>query len=227
MTGMCVPVLCKSQRSAIGQAMASVETEVGRTGRLLLASASPFRRKMLEAAGVPFLVVPAGVDESALKRRLAGKVEAEGLAEALAAAKAEDVSARFPGHLVIGADQVLALGAELIGKPTDKDAARAQLERLRGRTHRLLTAVALAQGGRVVWSKVDAAALTMRDFSGAFLNEYLARCGERLQWTAGAYEIEGLGVQLFDRVEGDYFTIMGLPLIPLLAELRVRGVVLA
>jgi septum formation protein len=182
---------------------------------------------MLEAAGVPFRVVPAGVDESALKRRLAGKVEAEGLAEALAAAKAEDVSARFPGDLVIGADQVLALGAELVGKPTDKDAARAQLEGLRGRTHRLLTAVALAQGGRVVWSKVDAAALTMRDFSGAFLNEYLARCGERLQWTAGAYEIEGLGVQLFDRVEGDYFTIMGLPLIPLLAELRVRGVVLA
>ena len=222
---MCVPGLCKSRPQAIGQAMASVETEVGRTGALLLASASPFRRKMLEAAGVPFGVVPADVDESALKRRLAGKVGAEGLAEALATAKAEAVSARFPNDLVIGADQVLALGDELVGKPRDKDAARAQLQRLRGRMHRLLTAVALAQGGRVVWSTIDAATLTMRDFSGTFLNEYLARCGERLQGMAGAYEIEGLGIQLFDRVEGDHFTIIGLPLIPLLAELRVRGVV--
>jgi septum formation protein len=206
--------------------MASEETEIGRTSALLLASASPFRRKMLEAAGVPFRVVPADVDEPALKRRLAGKVGAEGLAEALAAAKAVAVSARFPTDLVIGADQVLALGEELVGKPRDKDAARAQLQQLRGRRHRLLTAVALAQGGRVVWSTIDAATLTMRNFSGAFLNEYLARCGERLQGTAGAYEIEGLGIQLFDRVEGDYFTIIGLPLIPLLAELRVRGVVL-
>ncbi len=206
--------------------MASEQTEVERTSALLLASASPFRRKMLEAAGVPFRVVPADVDESALKRRLAGKVAAEGLAEALAAAKAVAVSARFPTDLVIGADQVLALGDEMVGKPRDKDAARAQLQRLRGRMHRLLTAVALAQGGRVVWSTIDAATLTMRDFSGAFLNEYLARCGVRLQGTAGAYEIEGLGIQLFDRVEGDYFTIIGLPLIPLLAELRVRGVVL-
>ncbi len=221
-----MPVLCKNQCQAIGQVMASEQTEVERTSALLLASASPFRRKMLEAAGVPFRVVPADVDESALKRRLAGKVAAEGLAEALAAAKAVAVSARFPTDLVIGADQVLALGDEMVGKPRDKDAARAQLQRLRGRMHRLLTAVALAQGGRVVWSTIDAATLTMRDFSGAFLNEYLARCGERLQGTAGAYEIEGLGIQLFDRVEGDYFTIIGLPLIPLLAELRVRGVVL-
>jgi septum formation protein len=201
--------------------------ETGKTGELLLASASPFRRKMLEAAGVPFRVVPAEVDESALKRSLAGKVAPEGLAEALAAAKAEAVSGKFPADLVIGADQVLALGDETFGKPHDLIAARAQLERLRGRTHRLLSAVALARGGRVVWSKVDTASLTVRELSAAFLDEYLARCGERLLGIVGAYEIEGLGIQLFDRVEGDYFTIVGLPLLPLLAELRARGMVQA
>jgi|KBSSwiStaDraftv2_1062776.scaffolds.fasta_scaffold05533_3 septum formation protein len=201
--------------------------ETGKTGELLLASASPFRRKMLEAAGVPFRVVPAEVDESALKRSLAGKVAPEGLAEALAAAKAEAVSGKFPADLVIGADQVLALGDETFGKPHDLIAARAQLERLRGRTHRLLSAVALARGGRVVWSKVDTASLTVRELSAAFLDEYLARCGERLLGIAGAYEIEGLGIQLFDRVEGDYFTIVGLPLLPLLAELRARAMVQA
>jgi septum formation protein len=199
--------------------------ETGKTGELLLASASPFRRRMLEAAGVAFRVVPAEVDESALKRSLAGKVAPEGLAETLAAAKAEAVSGKFPADLVIGADQVLALGDETFGKPHDLTAARAQLERLRGRTHRLLSAVALARGGRVVWSKVDTASLTVRDLSAAFLDEYLARCGERLLSIAGAYEIEGLGIQLFDRVEGDYFTIVGLPLLPLLAQLRARGMV--
>jgi len=201
--------------------------ETGGACELLLASASPFRRKMLEAAGVAFRVVPADVDESVLKRRLAGTVGPERLAEALAAAKAEAVSAQFAADLVIGADQVLALGEELFGKPPDVAAARAQLERLRGRTHRLLSAVALAQGGRVVWSRVDSATLAMRDFSAAFLDGYLARCGERLLRTAGAYEIEGVGIQLFDNVDGDHFTIIGLPLLPLLAELRARGVVQA
>jgi nucleoside triphosphate pyrophosphatase len=206
--------------------MGKAETgKPGRPGALVLASGSPFRRRMLEAAGVPFRVVPADVDEEALKRGLAGKVGPEGLAEALAVAKAEAVSARFPTDLVVGADQVLALGEETFGKPADLAAARAQLERLRGRTHRLLSAAALAQGGRVVWSLVDPASLTVREFSAAFLDAYIARNGERLLETAGAYEIEGLGIQLFDRVEGDYFTIIGLPLLPLLAQLRARGVV--
>ncbi len=221
---MCASVPCRSLRRAMGK----VETEARKPpGELLLASASPFRRRLLDAAGVPFRVVPADVDESVLKRGLAGTVGPEGLAEALAAAKAEAVSARHPGDLVIGADQVLALGDELFGKPADLAAARAQLERLRGRTHRLLSAVALAQGGRVVWAKVESASLTMRDFSASFLDEYVAGRGERLLATAGAYEIEGLGIQLFDKVEGDYFTIIGLPLLPLLAELRARGVVQA
>jgi septum formation protein len=199
--------------------------KVGKTVDVLLGSSSPFRRRLLEAAGVAFRIVPADVDESLLKRALAGKVGSEGLAEALAAAKAEAVSALHPGALVIGADQVLALGEEMLGKAPDMAAARAQLVRLRGRTHQLLSAVALAQDGHVIWSKVESASLTMRDFSDSFLEAYVARCGERLLGTAGAYEIEGVGIQLFERVEGDYFTIIGLPLLPLLAELRARGAV--
>jgi septum formation protein len=119
------------------------------------------------------------------------------------------------------------LGEVLIDKPVDLEDARAQLERLRGKTHRLFTAVALAQDGRIVWIRADSASLTMRDFSDAFLDRYLLECGEGLRQVAGAYEIEGRGIQLFERVEGDHFTIVGLPLVPLLAELRARGVLLA
>jgi septum formation protein len=192
---------------------------------LLLASASVFRRRLLEAAGVPFRVVPADVDEAAIKRRLAGKVAPAALAEALAAAKAEAVSERSPTSLVVGADQVLAMERETFDKPGDLAAARAQLVRLRGRKHALLTAVVLALDGRVVWKASDSATLTMRNFSDAFLEGYLARCGDGLCQTAGSYQIEGPGIQLFERVEGDHFTIIGLPLVPLLGELRARGVI--
>jgi septum formation protein len=190
---------------------------------ILLASASPFRRKLLEAAGVPFRVVPAHVDEAAVKHKLAGKTGPAGIAEALAAAKAEGVSRANPGTVVIGSDQVVALGDALIDKPVDPEDARAQLRRLRGRMHRLFTAVALAQDGRIVWTAVQSASLTMRNFSDRFLDRYVAECGEGLRQVAGAYEIEGRGIQLFERIEGDHFTIVGLPLVPLLAELRARG----
>jgi septum formation protein len=195
---------------------------VARAG-ILLASASPFRRRLLEAAGVPFRVAPAHVDEAAMKRELAGKAGPAGIAEALAAAKAETVSRDNPCRLVIGSDQVVALGDVLIDKPVDLEDARAQLKRLRGKTHRLFTAVALAQDARIVWTTVQSASLTMRSFSDAFLDRYVAECGEGLRQVAGAYEIEGRGIQLFERVEGDHFTIVGLPLVPLLAELRARG----
>ena len=193
---------------------------------VVLASASPARRKLLEAAGVPFRVVPAHVEEAALKRDLAarGTVRAPAaVAEAMAAAKARSVSSTLGTPLVIGADQVLALGDELFDKPGSMAAVRAQLARLRGREHRLFSAVALAQGGRLVWSTVDRATLTMRDFSDAFLDAYLAEAGPLLWQVVGSYEIEGRGAQLFQRVEGDHFTIVGLPLIPLLAELRAHG----
>lgn len=158
-----------------------------------------------------------------MKRELAGKAGPAGIAEALAAAKAETVSRDNPCSLVIGSDQVVALGDVLIDKPVDLEDARAQLKRLRGKTHRLFTAVALAQDARIVWTTVQSASLTMRSFSDAFLDRYVAECGEGLRQVAGAYEIEGRGIQLFERVEGDHFTIVGLPLVPLLAELRARG----
>ncbi|HWE17060.1 MAG TPA: Maf family protein [Hyphomicrobiaceae bacterium] len=194
-------------------------------GGLLLASASPFRRRLLEAAGVAFRVAPAHVDEAAIKRNLVPGVGPAAVADAVAGAKAEAVSARFPADLVVGADQVLALGETLLSKPGDLARARAQLKQLRGKTHRQFAAVVLAQGGQVMWRAGDSATLTMRDFSDAFLEAYLARCGAILGQIVGAYEIEGVGIQLFECVEGDYFTIIGLPLVPLLAELRARGVI--
>jgi len=194
---------------------------------LILASASPYRRRMLENAEVAFSVVPADVDEALLKRRFAaGKAQpAAALADALARAKAEAVSARHPDAVVIGADQVLAVDDELFDKPGDLAEARAQLERLRGRTHRLISAVALAQNGDILWTHIGEAVLTMRRFSPDFLQLYLAKAGADLCRIVGAYEIEGAGIQLFERVEGDHFTIIGLPLVPLLAELRLRGVI--
>jgi septum formation protein len=196
---------------------------------LVLASTSPFRRRMLESAGVPFRVVPPEVDEAAIKKQLmcaGGKPPSPSeIAERLAGAKAEAVSAREPEALVIGADQVLALGDEIFSKPTDVAAARRQLLQLRGRTHSLCTAVALAAGGKCLWARGDVAKLTMRAFSDQFLDRYVADGGEDLCRMVGAYEIEGRGIQLFDRVEGDTFGIVGLPLLPLLAELRARGAI--
>jgi septum formation protein len=195
---------------------------------LVLASASPYRRRMLEAAGLAFEVLPADIDEPALKRRLcAGRPAPDpaAVAEALARAKAQAVSAARPEAAVIGADQVLALGEELFDKPGDLAAARAQLERLRGKSHRLFTAAALAMAGEAVWSHVAEARLTMRAFSAAFLDRYMALAPPGLCQIVGGYEIEGPGVQLFERVDGDHSTIIGLPLLPLLAELRSRGVI--
>jgi septum formation protein len=194
--------------------------------QLVLASASQFRRRMLEAAGLSFEVMPADVDEAAIKRELlrSGSTPS-GIAQALAAAKAEAVSARQPEALVIGADQVLALGQELFSKPASTSEAREQLLRLRRESHHLHTAASLATGGKAVWDYVETATLAMRPFSDAFLAGYLAKAGDRVRHTVGAYEIEGPGIQLFERIEGDTFTIIGLPLLPLLAELRARGAI--
>lgn len=198
--------------------------------QIILASTSRARREMLAAAGVAFTVEAADVDEPAIRRKLlAAAVPArpQQIAEALARAKAEDVSRRHKGALVIGGDQVLALGAELLTKAKDERAARATLGKLKGKTHELHSAVALAANGKVVWAHTSTARLKMRDFSDAFLDEYLLRAGDRIGQSVGAYELEGLGVQLFDDIEGDYFTVLGLPLLPLLAELRTRGMIAA
>ena len=204
-------------------------SDAGGRPPLILGSGSPYRRKMLEAAGLAFRVVVADVDEAALKRGMVGgerKPSSPGsVAEALARAKAAAVSIAHPDALVIGADQVLALEEELFDKPSDLAAARQQLERLRGRTHRLVSAVALAERGKVVWTHVDQAIMAMRAFSPKFLESYIAQAGDELCRIVGAYEIEGPGIQLFECVEGDHFTIIGLPLLPLLAELRARGAI--
>jgi septum formation protein len=183
---------------------------------------------MLQAAGLSFAAVAPEVDESALKGELAAANPPSGasdVAAALARAKAQAVSARMPSALIIGADQVLALGDELFDKPGDAARAREQLQRLRGKPHQLHTAAALAEGGKIVWRRVEVATLYMRPFSDAYLDAYLAEAGPSIFGTVGGYEIEGRGIQLFERVEGDHFTIIGLPLLALLAELRKRGVI--
>jgi septum formation protein len=195
---------------------------------IVLASGSRARRELLAAAGVPFTVQAADVDEPAIKARMREAdpgVDPKKVAAVLAAAKAEDVSGKITGSLIIGADQVLALGDELLSKAPSIEEARAALRRLRGRTHELHSAVAFAEKGTVTWTHVATARLTMRDFSDAFLDDYLTRAGDRVSLSVGAYELEGLGVQLFDKIEGDYFTVLGLPLLPVLAELRAREII--
>lgn len=195
---------------------------------LILASGSATRRKMLEAAGVEFRVVTPDVDEEAARRDLFDRnpdATSTHVARLLAAEKANAVSRLHPAALVIGADQVLEAGREVFTKSPDMDAARAVIKSLSGRTHRLLSAVALAHGGGTVWQHLEVASLAMRDLSDEFLDDYLARSGPRILASVGAYELEGRGIQLFDRIDGDFFTILGLPLLALLSELRTRGAI--
>ena len=195
--------------------------------RLILASQSRARREMLAAAGLAFELAPSGVDEIAARAAMPAGLAAIDVARGLAQGKAEAVSRQYPNAVVVGADQVLALGDEIFEKPPDLAAARHALLRLRGRIHQLHSAVVIAEGGRADWVHADTASLLVRPFTDAFLDGYLAAAGERLLGAVGAYELEGRGVQLFDRIEGDYFTILGMPLIALLGALRERGAVAA
>jgi septum formation protein len=196
--------------------------------RLVLASASRARRHILAAAGLEVTVVPADLDERAIKTRAhRDGLAADRCAVLLAEAKAAHVAQRHPGVLAIGADQMLECDGAWLDKPRDPAEARTQLALLRGRTHTLHAAVAVAADGLVQWREVEPARLTMRDFSDAFLDRYVAAMGERLCETVGAYQLEGLGAQLFARIEGDYFAILGLPLLPLLGFLRERGAIAA
>jgi septum formation protein len=193
----------------------------------ILASGSAIRRKVLEAAGLSFSVVRPPADEDAVKAELRGKgLAPRAQAQALAEAKALSVS-RDHGGLVLGADQMLALGDEVFDKPADRAAAQANLQKLRGKTHMLICAAVVTQGDEVLWRHVDTPALTMRAFSDAFLDSYLDAAGKDVLSSVGAYQLEGLGAQLFDRVEGDYFAVLGLPLLPLMAFLRTQGEALA
>lgn len=197
--------------------------------RLILGSASAARKTMLTAAGLKFESMPARIDEAAIKKELlraSPNIQPGGVAARLAAEKAVAVSAQFPDALVIGSDQVLALRSRIFTKAETLDEAKLVLEQLRGRTHELVSGVALAQGGEILWETIDSAELTMRKFSDAFLAMYLDHCGTRVLGSVGCYELEGFGLQLFESVEGDYFTILGMPLLALLAKLRSSGVVM-
>lgn len=194
---------------------------------VVLASASKSRANLLTAAGLTFDVVPAHADEDAVKDALKAEgADARQCAETLAEIKAVQVSQRVPGALVIGADQMLECDGVWFDKPKDMNGARAHLTAMRGKTHTLPTAVAVILDGSVIWHHSASPRLTMRDFSDAFIEHYLANTGEKILSSVGAYQLEGWGAQLFERIDGDFSTILGLPLLPLLAFLREHQVIM-
>jgi septum formation protein len=189
---------------------------------LVLASKSEVRRRILEDAGIPLKVVPADIDERGIEAH-AGQLTPGEVAAVLAQEKARVVAVRLPGRLVLGADQTLALGERSFTKPADRAAAGEQLLALRGRLHELHSAIALVRNGVVLFEHRAVARLTMRAFSDEFLDDYIAAAGDAVTASVGCYQVERLGIQLFERIEGDHFTIMGLPLLPLLDSLRRGG----
>jgi septum formation protein len=189
---------------------------------LVLASRSASRRAVLAAAGIPLEIAPADIDERAIEAK-ASSEPPDAIASLLARAKALAGAAKLPGRLVLGADQTLALGPAVFTKPADAAAAREQLKRLRGRTHALHSAVALVCEEAIVFEHCATARLTMRNFSDAFLDAYLEAAGPAVTASVGGYQVEGVGIELFEQIDGDHFTILGLPLLPLLTYLRRAG----
>jgi len=189
---------------------------------LVLASKSAVRRAVLDSAGIPLEVCPADIDERAIETR-AGTTAPADIAALLAREKALAVAALRPGRLVLGADQTLALGERMFTKPADVAAARMQLMSLRGRTHALHAALAVVRDGALLFEHRAIARLTMRAFSDGFLDAYLVAAGSAVTASVGAYQVESIGIQLFEAIEGDHSTILGLPLLPLLDFLRRNG----
>jgi len=194
---------------------------------IILASKSKIRAQLLQNAGLEIEIIPADVDEAEMKRVLSSQSVQTGgsdLAEMLAQAKALDVSRNNPGRLVIGADQTLQCGDVLFDKAWNMEDARAKLLALRCNTHALFSAVACARDGNIIWRYNDVAYLTMREFSPEFLGKYLALLGEEALESVGSYKLEAQGSQLFEKISGDYFTILGLPLLALLSFFRTAGI---
>lgn len=193
---------------------------------IVLASGSPFRKKMFEDAGLVFKVERPEIDERAVEAAVQNSgVTPEDLALILAEAKALDISLKRPGALVIGTDQTLSLGDDVLHKPKDMEEARRRLLLLSGKTHQLNSAIVVLRDGEVLWRHVGIARLTMRPLEPAFIGRHLSRVGDAALSSVGAYQIEGEGIQLFEKVDGDHFTIVGLPLLPLLAKLRELGAI--
>ncbi|CZT33571.1 Maf-like protein [Rhizobium sp. 9140] len=205
------------------------------THQLVLASASPFRRMLLENAGIAFTWQAAEIDERALEAPLAAEgASPERVATVLAEAKAESVASALHkeqgvgediGPVVIGSDQTMSLGGRVFHKPVSMEEAHDHLRSLSGQTHQLNSAIVLYQDGRTLWSHVSTARLTMRPLDDGFIARHLQRVGEKALTSVGAYQLEGEGIQLFEAIDGDYFTILGLPLLPLLGELRKLSVI--
>jgi septum formation protein len=193
---------------------------------LILASSSKVRARLLRDAGLNFEIVGSDVDEDQIKQQH-GEMDVETLARTLARAKAAAVARTHPDAFVIGADQILECEGRRFDKPKDLSGASGHLKYLRGRTHRLVTAAVVRRGNATLWENVSEPRLTMRPFSDSFLADYLKRAGNAVLSSVGAYQLEGLGVQLFEHIEGDYFSILGLPLLPLMAFLRAEGALAA
>lgn len=193
--------------------------------RLILASASAIRRKLMIDAGLDFEVIVKPVDEGAIKESmLAESARLQDIADALAEAKAMRVS-RIETGLVIGADQIMVMDDQLFDKPKNVDEARQRLKLMRGKTHYLIGAIVVCENGAPIWRHLSKTKLTMREFSDGFLEDYLEREGQIVTKSVGAYRFEGLGAQLFSYVEGDFFSILGLSMLPLMDYLRTRGAI--
>lgn len=197
------------------------------TAEIILASASKSRQALLQGAGVAARTAPADINERAIRTALqrSGGTTPGDIAEVLARAKAETISEAERDAVVIGADPVLALDGEIFEKPPDMEAARKTILALRGKTHQLHASVAVASAGNAVWAHTETAHMTMRDFDAEFVGRYLSAAGEGVLGSVGAYQLEGIGIHLFAEIKGDYFTILGLPLLPLLDYLRGEGIV--
>ncbi|MEQ9329603.1 MAG: Maf family protein [Rhodospirillales bacterium] len=193
---------------------------------LILASGSTARAAMLKAVGLDVHLHPANVDEESFRHALrADRVTTEAAAEALAELKAVKVAGRYPQGIVIAADQMLDCGGIWFEKPVDRDHAFASLQTLAGRTHRLVSSVVLYRNGARIWHHTDVAEITMRRLDDGYIERYLDHIGDEVFSTVGCYRIEGIGMHLFSKVQGDYYTILGMPLLPLLDNLREQGVV--
>jgi len=195
---------------------------------LTLASASAVRKRLLQEAGLEVKVVPSHVDEAAVRETLLSgedMVAPDDVAEILARTKADDVSQRANTSVLIAADQVLYFDGKIFEKPSDMDEARANLLSFSGHMHTLHSAVVVVVDGKAIWSHVDVARIWIRHISPEFVGRYLARFGKSVLASVGCYELEGLGVHLIEKIEGDYFTVLGLPLLPLLDALRERDII--